>query len=95
MKAVHRHSVSILDESFVLMSDEDSGAIKFLVERVETLLQEISFKTGNDDMRRVAILALCKVMSQLQELESKLLKKDLEESQLVNYINQQLSSLAS
>lgn len=95
MKNVERYTVSIFGEQCTLMSDDGPEAVARLSGRVDVLMREISAKTGVTDAKRVAVLALLKVVHQLQELESNLQQKNHEESQLVQYINQQLSALSS
>lgn len=90
---VENHTVSIFDDTYTLKSDEGSTAVALLAQRVDTLMREISLKTTCTDARRVAVLALIKMVHQLQTLEAQLQQKNHEESQLVNYINQQLSAL--
>lgn len=94
-KIVERYEISLFGERFAMMSDEGAPAVASLVERTEHLMREISEKTATNDVRRIALMALLKVMQQLQELESNMQQKDHEGSQLVQYINQQLSSLSS
>lgn len=91
--SVENYTVSIFDDTYTLMSDEGSAAVALLAQRVDTLMREISLKTTCNDSRRVAVLALIKVVHQLQTAEMQLQQKSHEESQLVNYINQQLSAL--
>ena len=91
--SVENYTVSIFDDTYTLVSDEGSAAVALLAQRVDTLMREISLKTTCNDVRRVAVLALIKVCHQLQTLELELQQKNHEESQLVNYINQQLSAL--
>lgn len=89
------HEVFILGDRYTLMSDESAESVIALAQKVDAVMQEIASKTGLKDARRVAVLAAVKLMHQLQELEKNLQQKHHEESQLINYINQQLSSLSS
>lgn len=91
--SVESHKVSIFDDTYTLMSDEGSAAVALLAQRIDTLMHEISSKTACKDARRVAVLALVKTMHELQTLEAHIQQKNHEESQLMNYINQQLSAL--
>lgn len=93
--AVDTYAVSIFDDTYTLMSDEGSAAVALLAQRVDTLMREISLKTASSDTRRVAVLALIKMVHQLQTLEHQLQQKHNEESELVNYINQQMSALSA
>lgn len=93
--ALDTYAVSIFDDTYTLMSDEGSAAVALLAQRVDTLMREISLKTASNDTRRVAVLALIKVVHQLQTLEQQLQQKHNEESELVNYINQQMSALSA
>jgi cell division protein ZapA (FtsZ GTPase activity inhibitor) len=88
-----KYTVSLFGDTYTLMSDEGSAAVAVLAQRVDTLMQEISLKTACTDSRRVAILALVKVCHQLHTLETQLQQRNHEESQLVNYIEQQMSAL--
>lgn len=90
-----QHEISILGDRYMIMSDESTESVNMLTQKVDALMKDIASKTGLKDVRRIAVLATIKLMHQVQELEISLQKKDREESQLINYINQQLSSLSS
>jgi cell division protein ZapA (FtsZ GTPase activity inhibitor) len=94
-KEIMPYKVSIFGDHYMLMSDEGASAVEALAQKVDLLMQEIATKMGTKDGRRVAVLAAVKLMHQLSELENNLQQKDREESQLIHYINQQLSSLSS
>ena len=89
------YQVFILGNQYTLISDEGAEKVEELSNKVDLLMQEIAEKTECKDVRRIAVLAALKLMHRLQELETNLQKKDHEESQLINYINQQLSSLST
>ena len=90
-----QHEVSILGDRYTIMSDESAESVSMLTQKVDALMKDIASKTGLKDVRRIAVLAAIKLMHQVQELETSVQQKDREESQLINYINQQLSSLSS
>lgn len=93
MKIMNKHNVLIFGDQYMLMSDEGSEMVEALAHKVDLLMQEIAHKTECKNAQRVAVLAAVKLMHQLQELESSLQQKDSQESQLIQYINQQLSTL--
>ncbi len=95
MKTVERYTISVFGEQYTIMSDDGPEAVALLAVRADALMRDIAAKTAVRDVKRISILALLKVIHQLQEFESDKQKKDHEGSQLVQYINQQLSSLSS
>lgn len=91
---MNRYQVSIFGDRYTLMSDEGADKVENLAHKVDALMNEIAQKIESKDIRQVAVLAALKIMHRLQELEVNLQQKDHEESQLIQYINQQLSSLS-
>ena len=89
-----KYHVSIFGDQYILMSDEGPEVVEALSHKVDLLMHEIATKTECKDAQRIAVLVALKLMHQLQELEQNLQQKDQEESQLIHYINQQLSSLS-
>ena len=91
---MNRYQVSIFGDRYTLMSDEGADKVENIAHKVDVLMNEIAQKIESKDIRQVAVLAALKIMHRLQELEVNLQQKDHEESQLIQYINQQLSSLS-
>ena len=92
-RKVESYKVSILDEAYTLVSDEGKESVFMVAQRVDALMREIAEKLKNSDSKRIAVLAAIKLANQLQSLENRIAKKDLEESHLVDYINRELASL--
>ena len=81
---VQTYAVSIFGETYSLVSDEGKEVVSVVAQKVDAAMQEIATKMKHLDTKRIAILAAIKFVHELQLLENRIAKKDLE---YVNFIN--------
>lgn len=99
MSSKVKHSISILDETYTILSDEGEQAVEQLALRVDELMRSIATATttleklSSIDVKRAAIFAALHFANELKRLESKMDEQKIQESHLIDYINKELSLL--
>ncbi len=85
--------VSIFGEGYSLISDESEEHIASVARRVDTLMREIAQQSSITDPKRIAVLVALRLASDLKNQESLLEHKYQEYVQLLDRINQELTSV--
>ena len=70
MNETKRYTVSILGESYTLLSDESNAHITQAANTIDKMLREILEKTTIDDPKRAAVLAAFRVTSKMIRMQA-------------------------
>ena len=97
MSDTKRYTVSILGETYTLLSDESESHITHTASTIDHLMREILEKTSISDPKKAAVLAAFKMTSRLIRLEADKEKADKYEDgichRLINLIDEQTETI--
>ena len=92
MSEAKRYTVSILDESYTLLSDESGECISKAASMIDGLSREILDKTSIDDPKRAAVLAAFKIANRVVKLETDKAKEEERCQEIVSMIEKQIGN---
>jgi len=92
MNESKKYNVTILGESYSIVSDESENHVKQSAELVDTLMREISGKSKLLDIKKVAVLAALCIASKTKHLEVELINSTHKQEELGNLIDEAISS---
>ena len=92
MSEAKRYTVSILGDSYTLLSDESGESISKAANMIDVLLREILEKTSIDDPKRAAVLAAFKIASRVVKLEAEKIKEEKKSQEIIGMIDKQIEN---
>ena len=93
MKTLKRYKLSILGETYVVVSDEPEERLHATAGYVDDIMRHIASRADLSDTKRIAVLASLQLASQLKEAEEKCALADHKELELAEHIDRELAAL--
>jgi cell division protein ZapA (FtsZ GTPase activity inhibitor) len=87
------YKVQILQEHYVLISDETEDFVMKAAAMVDTTMQEISKYSAITDQKKIAVLAALRIAEAVLSFERLYHKEEQHKIALKDFIDQQLSTL--
>ena len=87
------YKVQILEEHYVLSSDESEALVLKAAEMVDASMKEISHKFAITDVKKIAVLTALRIADKLLHGEREHAKNEKRIGALKDYIEQELSLL--
>ena len=94
-KEKKKYTVTILDDSYVLVSDEAQEHIMSVAAFVDSLMRNIAESSQLSDTKKIAVLASLQIADKLLTLEIKTKKKEERCEALAQKIDQECFSVRS
>lgn len=91
-KDAKRYSVSILDDTYTIVSDEPEQHVAQAVDLVDACMTEILRKARGSSEKKAAVLAALKLASELLELKRSATSVHEKEHELLAQIDKELNS---
>lgn len=89
MSTLKKYKVNLMNEPYTFISDEQEENFNLSVERVDSLMREISEKSGINDTKRIAILVALELSSKLNNFEKQIAFYNQKEIELIKSIDQE------
>ena len=89
-----RYQLNIFGELYTIISDESEAEILKAASYVNSLMKEISEKSGSVDSKKIAVLVALKLSKQVLTMEMDCKKLKEEESNLINKIDEEITLLS-
>lgn len=89
------YKVRIFDDYYLLVSDEPEGVIQKAADMVDALMREIDNQATIADPKKIAVLAALRIADKYISVERLCEKEQHKKTALVDFIDQELSTLYS
>lgn len=89
-KALHNHSIQILDDTYVIVSDEPEDHVAEAANYVHLLMQEYVTKAQHLPLKTVAVFTALKLASALLKHEKQLREHAVKHNTLLTVIENQI-----
>lgn len=88
---IKKYKVSLLGETYTIVSDESEEHVALCVQRINELMQGLSESLSITDSKRAAVLTALQLVSKVIQLEKRYQEKHQEHLRLIDLIDRELN----